>query len=280
MADTNGVSRLPHSRPTAEFRGDLAKRITEARERAGMTRVQLAGILGISATAVGNWETARARPDLESLRSICNICKVSADELLDIEQAAKSSVSAVSDVYMKRIMSLDQRDRKLIDSMLDTIERNRYEEFKTYTYVNNFVQMRLSGLSACAGNGIDLEGGDEGTMIDIRINPETRRCDEIIRISGDSMKPTFRGGQRVLVQRTDSLDYGEIGIFIVNGEGMIKEYRKQGLHPHNPAYHDIKINPDDNVKCYGRVLCALTRDMLPTEEERIMIDEIRNEVTA
>ena len=45
---------------------------------------------------------------------------------------------------------------------------------------------------------------------------ETERSDFVIPVSGDSMEPTYHNGDRVLVERCDTIDLGDIGILILN----------------------------------------------------------------
>ena len=47
---------------------------------------------------------------------------------------------------------------------------------------------------------------------------------------------------------------GEIGIFLVDNEGYIKEYRKDGLHSHNPAYAPLTFSENEPVHCVGKVI--------------------------
>jgi phage repressor protein C with HTH and peptisase S24 domain len=79
-------------------------------------------------------------------------------------------------------------------------------------------------------------------------------ADEIIRVNGDSMEPTYRDGEMVLVKHTTSLRKGEIGIFVTGDTGYIKEYRKDGLYSHNPAYAPIVFSEGTEVRCIGRVI--------------------------
>jgi SOS-response transcriptional repressor LexA len=51
-----------------------------------------------------------------------------------------------------------------------------------------------------------------------------------------------------------SVHPGEIGVFIAGDNGYIKEYRKDGLHSHNPDYARIIFNENEEVHCIGKVL--------------------------
>ena len=73
-------------------------------------------------------------------------------------------------------------------------------------------------------------------------------------IREDSMLPNYHDGDYVYVQHTNTLRYGEVGIFIVAGAPYIKEYRKSGLYSYNKNYRIMKLNEDDDVRLVGRVL--------------------------
>ena len=48
-------------------------------------------------------------------------------------------------------------------------------------------------------------------------------------------------GDRVLVRSQPSVEIGEIGIFIVDGEQYVKIYRGSYLESLNPQYNDIEV---------------------------------------
>ena len=82
--------------------------------------------------------------------------------------------------------------------------------------------------------------------------------DGIIRVNGRSMEPTYHDGSCVYVELGASVQPGQIGIFIVNGEAFIKEYQPDGLHSHNPRYKTIFTGEGVDVRCCGRVTGAVS----------------------
>ena len=79
-------------------------------------------------------------------------------------------------------------------------------------------------------------------------------ADYVIPITGDSMEPTYHGGDRVFVEKCESIEVGEIGIFIVNGDAYIKELGDKCLISHNEKYRPIRLDENDSVYCCGRVI--------------------------
>lgn len=267
--------RTASGRPVINDLGKHAKRIRAFRMEANLNQAQLAEKLGVSASAVHNWETGSTRPDIDTLIKMCAVFSTTADALLDITDHGKRP-SPQEELFLEAYRGLSPHDRYLIDHLIDKMHEDEFTEFKR-TYKLNFKHRRLSPLSACAGTGVDLSsGGFPGTLL-LRNIDETRDCDEIISIVGDSMEPDFHSGDRVMVEHMASINEGEVGIFVVAGEGMIKVFKRDGLHSLNPAYKTIHPSEDDNPQCVGRVIGILTNDMLPTKHEQSMIDEINAE---
>ena len=67
---------------------------------------------------------------------------------------------------------------------------------------------------------------------------------------------------------------GEIGIFLVGGQGTVKEYQPDGLHPHNPAYPVVRPEEGKEIRCVGRVLGAVLPSMRPDRARRALLQEL------
>ena len=78
-----------------------------------------------------------------------------------------------------------------------------------------------------------------------------------LRIKGDSMEPEFSDGDRVCVKVQPSVEFGEIGVFLVNGDAFIKKYEQNRLVSLNEAYSDIVLGSYDSVFCKGKVIGKL-----------------------
>ena len=50
-------------------------------------------------------------------------------------------------------------------------------------------------------------------------------------------------------------------------EGYIKEYRKDGLHSHNPEFRTMTFHEDQSVRCLGRVIGKVKEEQIPTKEQ-------------
>lgn len=242
------------------------------RTKAGLSQVQIAEVLGISRNAVVMWESGTSRPDLDRLVKLCALLGVSADTLLGLKNVAPE-LNEQDAGLLRYYHSLSERDRRLINNMMDTMHETDYIEFKK-NFDDNFAYRRLSPLKVCAGDGIELGDAGYHMQLLLRINDVSKHCDEVIRITGDSMLPKYNDGDRVMVEHRPQVEYGDIGIFVLNGEGMIKEFRGDRLHPLNDAFEDIVIHRNDDLRCIGPVLGKITPEFLPTRDEQYMIDDL------
>ncbi len=90
-------------------------------------------------------------------------------------------------------------------------------------------------------------------------DPRTAEADYALRINGDSMEPKYRSGDILLIQTAESVEAGELGIFVLDGSGYFKKYGGDHLISLNPAYPPIMLKDFDSVACCGRVVGKLKR---------------------
>ena len=79
-------------------------------------------------------------------------------------------------------------------------------------------------------------------------------ADFIVGVNGDSMEPTFLDEDDLLIKKQETVLPGEIGLFIMDGECVVKEYQKDRLVSHNKKYEDITFNAYMNIVCVGKVI--------------------------
>ena len=70
------------------------------------------------------------------------------------------------------------------------------------------------------------------------------------------MRPRFSSGDLLLVRKTDTVDFGEIGVFSVDGRSYLKQAGCAELISLNPSYGPISL---DSAAVYpqGRVIGVL-----------------------
>ena len=239
--------------------GDLIRR---QRRHKKMSQEELGTLVRVGKNAVGAWEAGRSRPDVASVPIICKALDLSMEEFFGLEESAVSvSVKEKLDEkegaeLIRRYTALNQYNRQVIMREMEMLYGMQGEMNNP---VRKVVRLYMNDLAVSAGPGETLDAA-RGEEVFLYAQPDTKAADEIIRINGDSMEPTYQNGDHVLVRHTSTLRQGEIGIFVIGDTGYIKEYHKDGLYSHNPAYAPIFFSEGTEVRCIGRVIRNVKQD--------------------
>lgn len=244
----------------------LGTRIKEARKNCGLKQSDIANALNIKNTTVSNWEKDISKPDLDTIEYLCGLFKVSADYFFD-GTASKEILSFNEKEHIKKYRNLDDYGKKAVEQILnieyertqDQLLKEKPQETEhAYLLHENRLYMTSYDCGASAGTGNFLDEWDiPKSMISVPDTPETRKADFILRVTGDSMEPSYFDGDHVLVKAQDNVNMNDIAIYIIDGESYIKQYKGSYLHSLNPAYEDIPMNNDQYIKCVGKVLGSL-----------------------
>jgi phage repressor protein C with HTH and peptisase S24 domain/DNA-binding Xre family transcriptional regulator len=116
----------------------------------------------------------------------------------------------------------------------------------------------LYDLPVSAGPGVYLDDSRAEEII-IPNNDKTAYTDFALRISGNSMEPKYHDGDVILVENTDNVEVGELGIFILDGNGYFKKYGGDRLISLNGEYGDILLRDYAEAVCCGRVVGKLKK---------------------
>ncbi len=111
-------------------------------------------------------------------------------------------------------------------------------------------------VSAGVGIYLDSEVTDE---INIPDTAKTQLAKYALRISGNSMEPKYHNGDILLIQECESVEVGELGIFVLDGSAYFKQYGGDRLISFNPEYGDILLKDFTSAECYGRVVGKLKK---------------------
>ena len=116
----------------------------------------------------------------------------------------------------------------------------------------------LYTLPVSAGPGVYLDD-ESAEQISIPLNEKTEGVSFALRISGNSMEPKYHNGDIVLVENADSVNVGELGIFVLDGNGYFKKYGGDRLISLNEEYGDILLKDYVESVCCGRVVGKLKK---------------------
>ena len=229
----------------------ISDRIKEYRLRKGMTQQELAEALGESSgRVIYHWEKGSGRPDCEKIAKLCDLLDVSADELIGCK-VMHHRPTATEWNMIQKYRALDEHGKEVVDYLIEI-------EHKRIAVADKKPKLRMLKIdyyalpaSAGTGNFLDSEFAEELLVPESDI---AEQADFVISVGGDSMEPTFHNGDKVFVEKCDSVDIGEVGIFVVNGDVFIKERGNNQLISHNKKYNPIALTEHDSAFCCGRVL--------------------------
>lgn len=246
----------------------IGLRIQEARTRRGISLSELSSLLAdnglsIQRQGIGKWEAGISVPNAYQLLALCDALQI--EEGIAFFIGSREPFGELDDVGL----------RKLEEYREDLIASGRYKRHKLERQNNiDYIDMRITLLRASAGTGSFLDDEVFETMR-FPANTVPANADFGVRVQGDSMEPVYHDGQIVWVQQCETLQPGEVGIFILDGEGFIKLYDEQEpdesiidafigsdgvlhLQPvlisYNENYEPRRVSPNSVFSIAGRVL--------------------------
>ena len=229
----------------------IGEQIKKYRNIKDMTQQDIADALGESSgRVIYNWEKGIGRPDCDKLARLCDLLGVSADELIGCKSMAHRPTATEWGILQK-YRALDEHGKEVVDYLIDSeYKRVRLSMKKSKP---RMLKVDFYNYPASAGTGNFLEN-EIPEQILVKESVEAEEADYAIPVSGDSMEPSYHDGDKVFVEKCDSVDIGEVGIFILNGDAYIKELGNKCLISHNEKYKPIRIGENDSVYCCGRVI--------------------------
>ena len=241
----------------------VGQRVKYYREKKGIEQMALAEMLGVKSNAISNWEHGRTRPDLDQIPKICKALGIGFYELFGVDDPLRT-FTAKERAIIADYRYLNDQNKSVFNAVLDALtERQRAEECPPITKLIKF-QKQLA-----AGFDVSADFDDEGEDIYLYSSEEVDSADCVFTVSGNSMEPEYYDGDLVLVRRypgCGKLKPGDVGAFMIGNETYIKEYQKDGLHSHNPAYAPLTFSENEPVHCVGRVIGKVKADAWADDE--------------
>lgn len=108
------------------------------------------------------------------------------------------------------------------------------------------------GRIVSAGTGQYVFDDIPPEMIEVESNHITMQADFAVGVNGDSMEPTYKDRDVLLIKKQPSVNIGEISIFMIDGEAFVKELGHNVPVSHNPKYAPIPFS--ESISCIGKVL--------------------------
>lgn len=225
-------------------------------ERQGLKLTPIVLECGGTKGIIGGWKNGAA-PRSDIVMKLAVRLKVPTDYLL-FGETRNSIISSSENEFITLFKSLSDTDKIRVIERAQTLaeiaaEKAAEEAAQKKKTAPRRRTLELFDLPASAGTGVYLSS-NYSKPISVISTPESEQADYAIRISGNSMEPDFHDGDIALVESCEDIEIGEIGIFILDGEGFIKEYGGYRLISLNPEYDDISLKEYDSISCRGRVL--------------------------
>ncbi len=242
-------------------------RLKKLRRELDLTQQEFANRIKVKRNTVATYEMGKSTPSDAAVSLICREFNVNEEWLrhgngpMFVEQSKKQALDAfVGDLIkepesfrtrlIEGLAKLSPKDWDDIKRVLDDLTSVKgAEPYKgeVPTRIISYYQKIAS-----AGKGEYVFDGIPTDTIRVEDTLLARKADFALGVIGDSMEPTYHDGDKVLVEKADEVEVGEVGIFFIENDCFIKEFSTNGLISHNPRYGVIPAS--EKIVCIGRVL--------------------------
>ncbi len=262
---------------------EISRKLYLLRTENNLTQSEFAKIAHATDKSISAWENGTRSPKLQSIKPICDYFGIDfntfADESNDVykaeQSALKSSLMGHIDAGKTKLFSyspaalelakdfdtLDSHGQSAVRGLMDE-ELNRMAELDELEKFREpeeeqVIPRYLSPYAAGVASPIFGEEYEDYTLQ----SGDPKGAIFAVKVQGDSMEPYIKDGSTVFCNK-DPLRDGDIGVFIVDGAGVIKQYHKEGgivyLFSLNRkrADADVMLPPSSgrNLSCQGRVI--------------------------
>lgn len=245
---------------------NIVQNIEKIAKNQGLTLTEIERRCGFSKSSIRKW--SENIPNIQKVISVSEILNVSLDFLIFGSETFNSSLAKDESSLLAAYNSVDELSKALImeraTSLAELEAAKKKENIKMPLKQTEtepitepeYISLPFPALPASAGAGEYLHE-DTTSYIKVPATNLTQRSSFALRVHGDSMEPEYYDGDIVLVDADADVNVGDVGIFIVNGEGFIKQRGKNRLISLNNKYKDIRISADDTCVCKGKVIGSL-----------------------
>lgn len=257
-------------------------RIKKLKSKKKITNDKLSELTGIPLSTLSKIMAGISdSPKLSNIVSIAEVLDCSLDYIVNGTPENKNNYTLSIDEIniIEAYRKLDDHSKELVDlvvkkegertavSALPTPAKKPKKVYESSAKILTGIEttasfkkrpISLYDLSVSAGTGVYLDDAC-AEEISIPDNEKTRVADFALRINGNSMEPKFHDGDIVLVEDTDAVEVGELGIFVLDGNGYFKKFGGDRLISLNEDYGDILLQGYSEIVCCGRVVGRLKK---------------------
>jgi len=238
----------------------FGERVRARRSELDMTRPELAALLGVSPSAVGNYETGVSFPKEEIMLRLFDALETDPNTLFqDSFQYNTQPLGQKERELLEGYRGLSALGQETVRTMVEALCAYR-DESEAGPDAPEPRVIPLYRSPAAAGYAAPAFGEDYDY---IPVTGDVPPAAEFaVRIQGDSMAPYIADGSVVYVNR-DPLKAGDVGIFCVDGDILCKQYYRDPagivyLFSLNRARADADVVfpavSGRTLVCFGRVI--------------------------
>lgn len=238
----------------------FGNRVRARREEVGLSRADLAKRLGVSLSAISNYETGVSFPKEEVMLRLFDCLETEPNVLFrDSFSGGARVLGETEQALLTQYRGLSPLGRETVRSVVGALcaYRDDLEESRT---VQEPRVIPLYCSPAAAGYAAPVFGEDFDYL---PVTDQVPQAAEFaVRIQGDSMVPLINDGDLVYVNR-DPLRSGDVGVFCLDGDILCKQYHKDPLGTvylfslnRARADADVVLGPasGQGLACFGRVI--------------------------
>lgn len=236
----------------------FGNQMKKRREELGLSRQLLAERLGVSTSAISNYENGVSFPKEEVMLRLFDALETEPNQLFkDHFQKGSTVLSYLESGLLRQYRSLPPTGQELARTMVRGLCACQSEwRMAGFAGVRRLIPLyRSLDAVSCA---VPVLGKDFDNLPVTDGVPQT--AEFAVRMQGDSMAPFLAEGTVAYVRR-EPLTAGDVGIFWVDGNMLCRQYDRNDagtvyLHALNPADADVELPADGSRKlvCFGRVL--------------------------
>lgn len=244
----------------------MASNIRRHLDKLGLNVKDFANEMNFKYSTVLDWVNAKTYPRIDKIELMANYFNIEKADLIEKYNPSKNTFSSKINFDPRQAILLsnynklnDNRKNKLVQTsekllaeeegkVIDICEKRA--EYDTRKRVSLPAPGKVS-----AGTGYWQED-DYDTMVSFYEDeiPDDDEYDSIAIVVGHSMEPRIKNGDFLFIKVTSQIECGEIGVFQVNGENYVKQFKKTYLKSLNPEYDDIILSEDDDIRTIGKVV--------------------------
>lgn len=223
----------------------LGDTIARLRHTRGLSQKEVAALLtlhglDVSNQALSKWEKGVSQPNATQFLMLCRVLGI---EDISGEFLGRGLSSGLNELGREKLAEHARLLR--LSGLYSTEEKAPVRRV-----------LPLYDLAVSAGTGQFLSDSSY-ELVDVEENVSDH-ADFGVRVAGDSMEPRYPDGSIVWVHRCETLDAGEVGVFVYNGCAYLKTLIWNGgtacLRSMNSAYADICVRADDALFVLGKAL--------------------------